>query len=67
MITELKDNITYVVWQLEVAPETKKMHQQGYVEFKNPTTLVGCKKLLSKVCICVLRGKTLPCSCTGVP
>lgn len=35
-ITALDPPITYVVWQLEVCPRTKKVHQQGYVELSRP-------------------------------
>jgi len=37
---------TYVVYQQEIAPETKKPHIQGYVEFANPVRWNKIKKIL---------------------
>lgn len=46
MIEKLQDNMKYIIWQLEKAPDTNKLHQQGYVEFVNPMSLVGVRKIL---------------------
>lgn len=55
-ITELGDKLGYVIWQLECCPTTKKIHQQGYVEFLSPVGLAGCKKLLPAAHWTVARG-----------
>lgn len=39
------DRVKYCVWQKEVGKETQKEHLQLYVEFKQPMTLAGMKKI----------------------
>lgn len=41
----IKDgSFDFVVYQPEIAPKTKKLHYQGYIEFKLPKRLNECKK-----------------------
>lgn len=37
--------IKYLIYQLEVAPTTQRLHIQGYVEFKSPQRLAGAVAL----------------------
>lgn len=34
-----RDSLVFAVWQLEVCPETRRPHFQGYVEYKNPVRM----------------------------
>lgn len=38
----------YVVYQQEIAPETQRLHYQGYIEFDTPKRIVGVKKILGE-------------------
>lgn len=49
---------TYVVFQEEVAPSTKKVHLQGYIEFKNACRLMKINKLCSFAAHCEKRKGT---------
>lgn len=42
-----EDSMTYLLYQLEVAPTTRLLHWQGYVEFKHPQSIDGAKKKLN--------------------
>ncbi len=42
------DRVRYLVGQNEECPETKRIHFQGYVQFKHPTTVKSIKKLLER-------------------
>lgn len=44
--TEWKD-IQYIIYQKESCPKTDKIHWQGYIELKNPITLLSVKKLFN--------------------
>lgn len=37
------ENVTYIVYQLERCPETRRLHYQGYVLWKTKKTLSYCK------------------------
>jgi len=39
--------VTYLIYQEEMAPETKKKHWQGYAEFKSPVRIAQLKKVLT--------------------
>lgn len=39
-------NSEYVIYQVETCPETNKKHLQGFIQFKNPRSMSGIKKLL---------------------
>lgn len=43
------EKMKYLVYGKEICPETKKEHWQGYVEWINPQSMVGCKKILGEV------------------
>lgn len=42
--------VTYLVFQKETCPETKKEHWQGYVEFKNRKRFKQVKEILGDTC-----------------
>jgi len=42
------ERVRYLVGQLEECPDTKRIHFQGYVQFKHPTTVKSVKKLLER-------------------
>jgi hypothetical protein len=39
--------VTYILYGLEICPTTGRRHAQGYVEFKNKTTLSGAQHFVS--------------------
>lgn len=41
-----QDRIQYMIYQLEECPETRRLHLQGYCEFRKMTTLKQAKSLL---------------------
>lgn len=43
---DMTDRMTYMIFQREICPETKKEHWQGYVEFSKSTTLRQVKREL---------------------
>lgn len=45
---ELKGGATYICQQKEICPTTKKVHFQGYAEFKEKMSLSGLKKLFGE-------------------
>lgn len=40
----LRENVRYAIWQLEEAPETKRLHLQMYLELKKPQRLAWARK-----------------------
>lgn len=44
---KMDERIAYCIYQLEEAPETKKLHFQGYVLLKSPRTLALMKTILN--------------------
>lgn len=44
-----KLNATYMVYQIEECPETKKLHMQAYCEFANPRSVSGIQKVMPGV------------------
>jgi len=44
--TWIPDKMHYLVYQVEICPETNRFHIQGYVEFKRSQRLNSAKKLL---------------------
>lgn len=38
--------VRFAVWQLERAPETQRLHMQGYIEFVSPIRMGGVKTLV---------------------
>jgi len=40
------DSIRCAVWQLELSPETSRLHLQGYAEFRTPFRMAAVKSLL---------------------
>lgn len=43
-----KQNTRYIIYQLEEAPSTKKLHYQGYIELNRRLGLKGCKDILGE-------------------
>lgn len=43
-LDQIKDSATYLIYQLEKAPETERLHYQGYVEFKECLRMGEVKK-----------------------
>lgn len=44
---KIDNNITYMVYQEEKCGKTGKLHLQGYLEYKNPTTMSMIKRILN--------------------
>lgn len=42
------DNIRCAVWQMELSPETSRLHLQGYVEFTRSVRMVTIKRILGE-------------------
>ncbi len=44
--SEYSDIIRYICYGVEICPKTKKTHNQGWIQFKNPKRMTRVKKIL---------------------
>nr|WAE42465.1 MAG: replication associated protein [Cressdnaviricota sp.] len=58
-IQNLSDQITYLIYGREIAPETGTPHLQGYVYFPNAKTLSAVRKLIPHAHLSLSRGDAL--------